>query len=336
MISTVWCSILFLMLALPFSGQAKASRCKNLSIPCLTKSVSDAATDLNMWCSDFKKNYPQWQTRRDAECSAGIYIEEEGQAALTTNEEPFTGTLWHRQFLSCQVNWSERHKETCSINETQGENGEYTNWDGEIGYRILSTVDLTAIPQGASYEDVFALFGKPLRSELPFLAWLKKRSDLQGEEASSRVRWRNAYWFLFERSKSALAVKSTLELKLIASTPMGRLANDKAIYEQFQYMTVDWPASLKGQRVLDHFKSMGRDEAATAPMMIRDKFHGMSVADGELKVWFQKSAAIYHVTSDALELLDIKKKLEQSKTNNTFKCIFFLPQMMTITSVTDC
>lgn len=254
MISTAWCSIPFLVLILTFSGHTEANPCRDLSLLCLTKAVSKADAELNNWCSDFEINHPHWQTLRDTECSAGIYTEDERQSALTANEVPLAGTLRHKQSLSCQVNWSERHKESCRINEALTEKGQYTNWDGEIGYRILSTVDLTAIPPGASYQDIVALFGKPLRSELPLLAWLKKRPDLQGDMASSLVRWRNAYWFLFVRNKSPLTAKSALNLKLIASTPVGRLANNKAIYEQFQHMTVDWPPSLKGQPVL---KSLG-------------------------------------------------------------------------------
>lgn len=254
MTSTARWATLFVMMTFVVPGQAEAGRCKNLSIPCLTKAVTSAASELTARCVDFAERYPQWQTRRNDDCAAEVYTEEERQAALDANEEPFRGTLWHRRILSCQVNWSERHTETCRINEAQKGHGEYTSWDGDAGYRILSLGDLAAIPQDANYADVVALFGKPLTSELPLLAWLKKRPDIPGEEASSVVRWRNAYWFLFEKTKPTSEAKSVLSLKLIASTPVGHLANDKAIYEQFRHMTVDWPSSSKGQRVLDHLE----------------------------------------------------------------------------------
>lgn len=49
------------------------------------------------------------------------------------------------------------------------------------------------------------------------------------------------------------------------------------------------------------------------PLMIRDVSKGISNTEDGLKVWFQTSAAIYHVSSDDPERLGIKRKLEQSQ-----------------------
>jgi len=79
-----------------------------------------------------------------------------------------------------------------------------------------------------------------------------------------------------------------------------------------------------------------QDTASQTTMMIRDKVQGMSQRDSVLRVWFKKSAAIYHVPFNHSQHAPIQKMIKASKIDGSLLCITFLPQTLEITTITDC
>lgn len=114
--------------------------------------------------------------------------------------------------------------------------------------RVLNAVDIADIPAGINLDQLVELFGPPIRMEWgPFLTWPKQRTDLNAEDKQDDYIWLGSgYWFLFEKSKDT-SNSSLYVLTLVASFPEGVFAEQRALFDQFFDMTVEWPLKHKGK-----------------------------------------------------------------------------------------
>lgn len=119
-------------------------------------------------------------------------------------------------------------------------------------FRILDKDDIGRINKCTTYEELLSKFGKPYGTTIPVLTWPKERKDVDYRVDSQDIKWRNGYWFFFEREGGYINKKSNL--KYIASFKDKQINNGEAIIYLFQYMNIDWPKEDSGKLLGDVIK----------------------------------------------------------------------------------